>query len=65
MNANSEYAQALVRHILTAVGGFLVARGFADSTTVETIIGGAVALTGVISSLMHKKALVAANPPKQ
>lgn len=55
---DSEYVKALVRHILTAVGGFAVARGVTDNTTLETVTGGAVALTGLIWSLAHKKAIV-------
>lgn len=60
---SSEYATALVRHLLTAGGGFAVARGVTDNTTMETIIGGAVALTGLVWSLIHKKSLIAAQPP--
>jgi len=59
---DQEYLTALVRHILTAVGGFVAARGITDNNTVETIIAGAVALTGVIWSLLHKRALVANKP---
>jgi len=55
---NAEYYSALVRHILTAVGGFLVARGLTDNATVEAVIGGAVALVGLGWSLFHKQAIV-------
>lgn len=60
---DKEYVTALVRHVLTAVGGFAVARGVTDNTTLETVTGGAVALTGLIWSLAHKKALIASQPP--
>lgn len=38
------------RHALTAVGGFLVASGYVDESTMQEIIGGVMALTGVIWS---------------
>jgi hypothetical protein len=55
---NQEYVTALVRHILTAVGGFAIARGKTDNATVETIIGGVIAAIGLGWSLLHKKALL-------
>lgn len=56
---NSEYLQTLCRHSLTAVGGFLVARGVTDNATVESIAGGAVALIGLVWSVFHKQAIIA------
>jgi len=56
---DKEYVAGLVRHTLTALGGFLVARGYTDSGTVEAIIGGSVALVGLVWSMAHKKPIVA------
>lgn len=55
---NTEYLQALCRHILTAVGGFLVARGMTDTSTIESITGGAVALIGLVWSVFHKQDVI-------
>lgn len=62
---DKEYVTGLVRHSLTAVGGFLVARGYTDSGTVEAVIGGAAALVGLVWSMAHKKAIVAAKDQVQ
>lgn len=51
---NSTFVTALVRHILTTLGGVLVANGYADGGTVETIAGGGAALVGVLWSLYEK-----------
>ena len=45
---------ALVRHILTALGGVLVARGTLDDAGVQTIVGAILAILGVIWSAAHK-----------
>ena len=55
---DSAYWESLIRHALSAVGGFLVAQGLTDKATVEAIIGGAVALAALGWSLFHKKAIV-------
>ena len=43
------------RHILTFVGGLLVARGTIDAATVEAGVGAAVTLGGVAWSVLDKK----------
>lgn len=45
----------LARHILTALGGYLVARGTLDAATVEAGVGAAVTLGGVAWSILDKK----------
>lgn len=45
----------VIRHILTAVGGALVAKGYVDAGAVEAIVGGVVATVGVIWSVIQKK----------
>jgi hypothetical protein len=46
-----------VRHFFTALGGALVAHGYADPGVAEEIAGGAVALVGVVLSYVNKKRL--------
>ncbi len=59
---NQEYLTAIVRHTLTAVGGFAMSKGWVDNATVETVIGAVLTLVGVGWSLKHKKDLVANQP---
>ncbi len=49
---------AMVRHVLTAAGGALVAQGMADAATVEAIVGGGVAAVGVVWSILQKRGMV-------
>jgi hypothetical protein len=51
---NSEMITAVVRHILTAVGGYFVAKGAVDHGTVEAIVGGIVAAIGLGWSIVNK-----------
>jgi hypothetical protein len=51
---NSEMITAVVRHILTAVGGYFVAKGAVDHGTVEAIVGGVVAAIGLGWSIFNK-----------
>lgn len=46
---------ALARHILTAVGGVLVSKGYTDADTVNTAVGAAVTLGGIGWSFVDKK----------
>ena len=50
----------LVRHLLTAAGGGLSANGLASQDEVQQIIGGLVALAGVIWSYLEKRSRDAA-----
>lgn len=52
---NNEILLGLVRHVLTALGGVLVAKGTVDQSTVETIVGGAAAIVGALWSIVSKK----------
>jgi len=52
----AKVAGAVARHFLTIAGGYLVAQGYADETTVQQITGGGVALAGVAWSVLEKKA---------
>lgn len=52
---NKEIVLGIVRHILTAVGGVLITKGFVDSAGLEQAIGGLVAIVGVVWSVASKK----------
>jgi hypothetical protein len=43
------------RHILTFVGGLLVARGTVDAATAETVVGAVITLGGAAWSVIDKK----------
>ena len=47
----------IIRHVLTFVGGILVIKGYTDDVMVEEVIGGVVALTGSIWSIVSKKSV--------
>ena len=52
---NNDILLGLVRHTLTAVGGVLVTKGTIDQSTLETVIGGIVAIVGALWSVFSKK----------
>lgn len=52
---------SLIRHGLTAAGGFLVARGLASADQVAELAGAAVTLVGVVLSILKNKKM--ATPP--
>ncbi len=45
----------LARHVLTALGGFFVARGSIDADIMNTSVGAAITLGGAIWSVMDKR----------
>ena len=45
----------LARHLLTALGGFLVARGSIDAATAEAVVGASITLGGAAWSIADKK----------
>jgi hypothetical protein len=55
MKLSKERILGIVRHTLTFVGGLLIAKGLIDEATVTEIIGGVIALTGTIWSVIDKK----------
>jgi len=59
MMMGMDFMLSIVRHVLTAVGSVLMARGWADSATVEAIIGGVLAVVGLGLSWKDKVARVA------
>lgn len=44
----------LVRHLLTFGGGFLVAKGYVDETTLSEIIGAVITIVGGVWSALAK-----------
>jgi hypothetical protein len=44
----------LIRHVLTIIGGYYVARGKIDQDTANTAIGSISALIGIGWSIQHK-----------
>lgn len=53
---NASIVSAIVRHLLTAVGGGFAVKYGVDGDTVDAIAGGAAALAGVIWSVADKRA---------
>lgn len=50
----------IARHILTTAGGYLVAQGAVAQSEMEAIVGGVLALAGVVWSILQKKGKVPA-----
>lgn len=53
-----------IRHILTIAGGGLVAGGFTDESTVQQILGGFMALSGLILSWKSPAKIEGKGDPK-
>jgi hypothetical protein len=51
-----QMVQGIARHLLTAAGGAMVAKGVVDAGTAEAAIGALVTLAGVAWSIWEKKA---------
>jgi hypothetical protein len=60
MNPN---LSSLIRHGLTAAGGFLVAKGLASADQVAELAGAIVTLIGLVWSMKNNKKAVAPTPP--
>jgi hypothetical protein len=45
----------LIRHALTAVGGFIVAKGLVEDSLIQDAIGAIMTLVGIIWSVAAKK----------
>lgn len=52
---NVTIVNAFLRHLLTAVGGIAVAKGYVDSGTLETVVGAVLTIIGFGWSLFDKK----------
>ena len=51
---SSEIVGGIVRHLLTAVGGYFVATGTLDAGTAEMAVGALVTLAGIAWSIWSK-----------
>lgn len=45
----------ILRHFISGIGAALVAKGYLDTSALEAISGGAMALVGVVLSYLNKK----------
>ena len=55
---------SLIRHGLTAAGGFLVAKGLASADQIGELAGALVTVIGVVLSMLkNKKTAAAPTPP--
>ena len=52
---NQDQVLSIVRHVLTGVGSILVTKGLTDQAGLEAIIGGLVAVTGLLWSFFTHK----------
>lgn len=51
---NKETILGIVRHVLTFVGGIVVAKGLLDEGVVTAVIGGALTVVGAVWSVVDK-----------
>lgn len=61
MNAN---LSSLIRHLLTAAGGFLVAKGLASADQVGELVGAVVSIAGIGWSIFNNRKNAAADSAK-
>lgn len=52
----TQMIDAVTRHVLTGIAGVMVARGYATNDQATAIVGGCMALIGVVWSLRNKHA---------
>lgn len=62
---NKELVLSITRHVITALGSILVARGLADSGLVETVAGAVVAVVGFIIARQEGKLLGLPTPKEK
>jgi hypothetical protein len=51
---NKEQVLGIVRHVLTFVGGVVIAKGFLEEGVVAEIIGGTLTVVGAVWSIVDK-----------
>jgi hypothetical protein len=49
-----EFVLSILRHILTSAGSVLMAKGYIDDTTYQAIVGGTLAVIGLVWSYYDK-----------
>jgi len=52
---NQKVAGGVIRHVMTVLGGMLMASGHTDAATWEIVTGGAVAAAGIGFSIIEKQ----------
>lgn len=56
MKLTREQIEGIIRHTLTAVGGFLITKGLIDDDAVVTeVIGVALTISGIVWSIIDKR----------
>ena len=50
-----EMLEGFVRHLLTMIGGILVAKGWVDDATAASLVGAALTIAGFLWSMLNKK----------
>lgn len=53
-----------IRHVLTIMGGALVAGGYADESTIQEVLGGFMAFAGLILSWRDPSKTIGEGDPK-
>ena len=54
MKFSKEQLLGIVRHSLTFIGGIFITKGLIDESMLNELMGGAIALTGAIWSIIEK-----------
>jgi hypothetical protein len=54
MKLTKDQLMGIVRHVITFVGGILITKGLIDDSILTEIVGGSVALSGAIWSIVSK-----------
>jgi len=54
MKLSREQIEGIIRHTLTAVGGFLITKGILDEGIVMELSGAVITLTGLVWSIIDK-----------
>jgi hypothetical protein len=52
---NKEQVLGLLRHVLTFVGGIVIAKGLIDESLYTELVGGVATLVGTVWSIVSKK----------
>lgn len=56
MKLTREQIEGIIRHTLTAVGGFLITKGLIDDDAIVTeVIGVALTISGIVWSIIDKR----------
>jgi hypothetical protein len=55
---NKEQVLGILRHVLTFVGGIVIAKGLVDESLYTELVGGVMTLVGTVWSIVSKKSVV-------